>query len=227
MATIRPLDNPIYNALLTEHAVFSMGTGLARRFPAEIAPFGGLDAGGELDLLNLFALGEQAILVGGQPERLDGWEVVKGFEVIQFVHASPSSVPLREPGREPVQLLSEDDLAAMLTLTSLAYPSYFRAGTARLGDYCGIYEGPELIAMAGVRMRRPGFEEISAICTHPDHRGRGLGSAVTRFMIDRIVSRVNTPFLHTESDNPAQLMYRKLGFEDRTLLPVQVLRRVI
>ena len=53
------LDNPMYNALLTEHAPVAIGGGRARRFPAQIAPFGGLESGGEADLLSLFQIGEQ------------------------------------------------------------------------------------------------------------------------------------------------------------------------
>ena len=48
---------------------------------------------------------------------------------------------------------------------------------------------------------------------------------MTRFIITRILERGHTPFLHTESDNPAQQMYRKLGFEVRTSLPVKLLAR--
>ena len=154
------LDNPMYNALLTEHAPFAIGTGLARRFPAEIAPFGGLIQGGEPDLLDLYAPGETAILLGDQPASFDGWGVQKEFDVLQFVSRSS----LRESEPTDVKLLSDQDVPAMLALTAIAYPSYFRAGTPRLGDYCGIYDGPNLVAMAGVRMRLPGFEEISAIC---------------------------------------------------------------
>ncbi len=215
------LDNPMYNALLTEHASFAVGSGLARRFPAEVAPFGGLESGGEEELRQLFAEGEQAVFVGKCPSELTGWEFVKQFDVLQLIHTKYTSVS----GLSSIQMMAEKDVSAMLQLTAMVYPSYFRPGTAQLGGYCGIYSDTELISMAGIRMKLPGYEEISAICTHLDHRGKGLGAAVTRFMIERIKARGNTPFLHTESDNPAQEMYKKLGFEIRATLPVKVLRR--
>lgn len=215
------LDNPMYSALQTEHASFASGSGLALRFPAEVAPFGGIAPGGEKDALTLFEPGERAVFVGLSPEDLTGWEVLKEFHVIQMQHTFFDSVS----ESVSVRLLSEDDTPAMLKLTSLVYPSYFRPETARLGEYCGIYSDTELIAMTGIRMKVPGYEEVSAICTHFDYRGKGLGKIVTNFMIQRILSRGNTPFLHTESDNPAQQMYRKLGFEDRAMLPVCVLKR--
>ncbi len=215
------LDNPMYNALLTEHASIAVGTGHARRFPSRVAPFGGLAPGGEADLLPLFQLGEQAVFVGESPVGPGGWTIIKMFNVIQMTMGATQSVS----ELSSIRLLTVSDVPAMLKLTSLVYPSYFRAETARLGEYCGIFEGEELIAMAGIRMKLPGYEEVSAICTHLDHRGKGLGSAVTQFMVQRIIQRGNTPFLHTESDNPAQQMYKKLGFEPRALLPVNVMER--
>lgn len=211
----------MYNALLTGHASVAAGKRLARRFPSQVAPFGGLAPGGEADLLPLFEPGEQAVLVGESPVDQGGWRVIKTFDVIQMTMGATQSVS-ESPS---IQLLTTSDVPAMLKLTSLVYPSYFRAETARLGEYCGIFEGEDLIAMAGIRMKLPGYEEVSAICTHLDHRGKGLGQKVTNFMLQRIISRGNTPFLHTESDNPAQQMYKKLGFEPRALLPVKVLVR--
>ncbi|HME59206.1 MAG TPA: hypothetical protein VKF63_12765, partial [Terracidiphilus sp.] len=36
------LDNPIWNALLTEHAFLALGDGLARRYPPAIGPLSGI-----------------------------------------------------------------------------------------------------------------------------------------------------------------------------------------
>ena len=215
------LDNPMYNALLTEHSSVAIGTGLARRFPSQVAPFGGLELGGDCELRDLFDQGERAVFVGVTPLDPGSWIPVKEFNVIQMVYSGNSSVT----EQSSVQLLGEVDVSAMLTLTTLVYPSYFRPETARLGEYCGIYSNNELIAMAGIRMKLPGYEEVSAICTHLDHRGKGLGSTVTSYMVQRILARGNSPFLHTECDNPAQEMYRKLGFEPRSTLPVKVMER--
>lgn len=217
---MHPLDNPMYSALSTVHSPFAVVNKTARRFPAEVAPFGGVLPGHEDDVHDLYSAAESAVFVGVIPPTR-GWEVQKSFEVIQMIH--DQSHPVTE--HLQVQILTTDDVPAMLKLTSLVYPNYFRSATAQLGEYCGIYSSSELIAMAGIRMKLPGYEEISAICTHLDHRGKGLGAAVTRFMVHRILQRESIPFLHTESDNPAQDMYRKLGFETRATLPVAVLKR--
>jgi predicted GNAT family acetyltransferase len=70
--------------------------------------------------------------------------------------------------------------------------------------------------MAGERMQMPGFIEISAVCTHPDYRGRGYGAALMRAVGDRILSEGERPFLHAYASNTGAIaLYRKLGFELR------------
>lgn len=70
--------------------------------------------------------------------------------------------------------------------------------------------------MAGERLRTDDFIEISAVCTHPDFRGRGLGAALLCAVGARIVRDGATPFLHTYAENAdAIALYRKLGFEVR------------
>lgn len=209
------------SALRTDHARWAISRGGALRFPAAVAPFSGFEPGAEEDLLALHGSGERTVLVGQRPGDLGGWTVIKEFDVLQMTFEGDAP----EEQCSDISLLGADDIPKMLELTSLVYPSYFRAETATLGDYVGVRAGNALIAMAGVRMRLPGYEEISAICTHLDFRGQGLGSQVTRAMIQRIVRRGHIPFLHTESDNPAQKMYRKLGFETRAVLPIVVLER--
>jgi predicted GNAT family acetyltransferase len=46
-----------------------------------------------------------------------------------------------------------------------------------LGTYLGIRDGSRLIAMAGERIRAPGYVELSGISTHPQARRRGHRSS--------------------------------------------------
>jgi predicted GNAT family acetyltransferase len=79
--------------------------------------------------------------------------------------------------------------------------------------------------MAGQRMRVPGFVEVSAVCTHPDARGRGhAGTLMSRVMRD-IRDEGATPFLHAFADNPAVSIYRKLGFAQRRVFQLAVIKR--
>jgi predicted GNAT family acetyltransferase len=85
-----------------------------------------------------------------------------------------------------------------------------------LGVYLGIRRGGVLVAMAGERMRPPGWGEISAVCTDPDHRGQGLAGRLVRAVGAVIRERGDVPFLHASASNTAGIrLYRRLGFTHR------------
>ena len=113
----------------------------------------------------------------------------------------------------------------MLALTALTVPGPFFAETYRQGGYIGMYEAGQLIAMAGQRMRLPGFTEVSAVCTHPDYQGRGLGRALMEAVIAPILAQGEAAFLHCYPDNPAVRLYEALGFRYRTTMTYTVLSR--
>ena len=70
--------------------------------------------------------------------------------------------------------------------------------------------------MAGERLRVPGYVELSAICVHPEARGKGHAAALTQELMRRAFAQGERPFLHVRPDNgPAVALYRRLGFEAR------------
>ena len=114
----------------------------------------------------------------------------------------------------------------MVELAALTKPGPFLIRTHELGGYIGIRDQGRLVAMAGERFKLPGFTEVSAVCTHPDYRGRGYAAALTLAVATRIAARGETPFLHTFASNiNAIRLYEKLGFVLRTPMSVTVLRR--
>ena len=69
------------------------------------------------------------------------------------------------------------------------------------------------MAMAGERMKPDGFTEVSGVCAHPDHRGRGFAGALMRIVAGRILARGETPFLHAYASNRGAIgLYESLGF---------------
>jgi predicted GNAT family acetyltransferase len=111
----------------------------------------------------------------------------------------------------------------MLALVELTQPGPFRVRTVELGAYFGVFDSGELVAMAGERFRLPGFCEISAVCTRPDHRGRGLAAGLTARVAEGIQARGEVPFLHHSADNdPARRVYEALGFEFRREISIAV-----
>ena len=74
----------------------------------------------------------------------------------------------------------------MVALAALTHPGPFRSHTYRFGTYLGIRVDGVLAAMGGQRMHLPGYREVSAICTHPDFRGRGYA----RVIVARLVAAI-------------------------------------
>ncbi|MEI9852841.1 MAG: GNAT family N-acetyltransferase [Sphingomonas sp.] len=122
--------------------------------------------------------------------------------------------------------LGDADAPEMLALATLTEPGPFHAHTHSLGDFVGIRVGGRLAAMAGERMKLPGFTEVSAVCTHPDFRGRGYAGALMRVVIGGILARGETPILHSYATNRhAIALYESLGFRTRAELVFTVLAR--
>ena len=63
-------------------------------------------------------------------------------------------------------------------------PGPFKARTIELGTYLGIRENGRLVAMAGERLWIGNFREVSAVCTHPDARGRGYARALVARVVN-------------------------------------------
>ena len=95
--------------------------------------------------------------------------------------------PLRS-GPDIVELGAED-AADMLELATLTKPGPYLLRTHELGSFVGIRVEGKLVAMAGERLKVPGFTEISGVCTHPDFRGRGYAGILSRIVATRISER--------------------------------------
>jgi hypothetical protein len=226
MENLHPLDRPVWNALATRQAYLALGDpGTALRYPPDIEPFGATPANTPEQLL---ALGALTPIDGGIA-------VVETFKIVP----PPGLIVMFE---EPVQqmiapcipdpdhdtgiiALNDADAGEMRALAELTQPGPFHARTHELGDFVGVRENGKLIAMAGERMRVPGFTEISAVCTHPDARGRGLAANLMRVVAAKIVARGEQLFLHVYPHNKGAIsVYEKLGFRHRATVHLTVLR---
>ncbi|MBT9330905.1 GNAT family N-acetyltransferase [Paracidobacterium acidisoli] len=218
------LDNPIWHALSTEQQKLAAGNELAKRFPIDIAPLGALreqSAESYAALEDLASHDAVALFLDVEPAVPEGWEIVHRGEMYQMVCEAPVRVGMGAPIRD----LMQADVPAMLALTKLTEPGPFRERTIGLGRYLGIFDGELLVAMAGERLHLTGFTEVSAVCTHPDHRGRGYGNALVAAVADGIQRRGEMPFLHVKTENAAVRVYERLGFGVRRQLHLAVVRR--
>jgi ribosomal protein S18 acetylase RimI-like enzyme len=215
-----PLANPAWHALTTRQAALAEGAGRARRYREEVSVFAAvdeLDAGGWDALAELAGPAAGVVLVRdelGDPP--PGWSRPGGGTGHQMVATELADGLGTEAPAPAIRRLTPDDVGEMLALTQLAQPGPFLARTIEMGDYAGVFDGERLVAMAGERVRLPGHTEISAVCTHPDARGRGLATALTRHVGRAILDRGETPFLHVRRDNDDAIrVYERLGFTVR------------
>ncbi|WP_322657971.1 GNAT family N-acetyltransferase [Streptomyces justiciae] len=217
------LDNPVWAALDGPHAGFAERVGRAARYPADVYAFAALadpaDPAAWADLHALLGPGTTAKVKGVETVP-DGWDVVGGGQGVQLVDTGLRA----EPAPEAVRL-GPDDVPDILDLVARTRPGPYLARTVHLGTYLGIRHRGQLIALAGERLHLPGWTEISAVCTDPDHRGRGLGTRLVRAVAAGIRERGETPFLHAAANNASAVrLYESIGFTLRrrsTILQVR------
>jgi predicted GNAT family acetyltransferase len=223
-----PLDRPAWNALTSLQAHHAVGSGTAWRFHPEIGPICATRSHDAAGLAHLAALvPDEGILatIETQPHPLPPGTVAEKIADLVQLMASDPIAPYDHPD---LMLLSAADAPEMLVLATLTEPGPFAARTHELGTFWGIRVDGRLAAMAGERMRMPGYGEVSAVCVHPDFRGRGLGEIVCRKAMATVARAGLTPFLHAYADNHAALaLYRKLGFEVRQVMTVTMFRRAV
>jgi ribosomal protein S18 acetylase RimI-like enzyme len=228
---MHPLDNVIWRALTTRQAHFAEACGTARRFLRDITLLSGFaepNDEGYASLAKLAGAGGTAAVFLDEPyEPLEGWEYVAGAPLLQMV-AESGKVPIIAAG-SPAEVLElgDSDSPEMIALTSLTNPGPFGARTHELGNYVGIRSGRKLVAMAGQRLQVPGYTEVSAVCTDPEHTGKGYAAAVMSEVMRRIRERGETPMLHSRADNVRAIaLYERLGFRTRKQGHFAVLRKV-
>ncbi len=221
---MEPLDRPVWASLTTHHAPRSEGGELARRFAPDINVFASSRDDSPEALRALSALmqpGQRAYVlqvprIAVPPECV----VLKEAGGVQLV-ATRSLKP--EALDEGVEVLRESDAPEMLALATLTEPGPFLTRTHTMGRFIGVRIDGRLAAMAGERMRFPGFTEVSGVCVHPDFRGRGLARRLSACVAANIEARGDTPFLHSWTTNTAAIsLYESLGFRIRADVNVTI-----
>lgn len=219
------LDNPGWHSLNSYHRPLAIWGEIVARYQPNVlfgAAMPTYDPPGFEDLRTLVADEEViGLIMDTAPAEFSGWEILRMDPLHQMICKELRPAP----GVDAVEL-TPDDVPEMLELVALTEPGPFLPGTIKLGNYFGVRQEGQLIAMAGQRLHLPGFCEISAVCTHPDYRGRGYAGGLTTLIAQKIVARGEIPFLHVElSNDAAARLYRKLGFRKRREVFVGILSR--
>jgi len=221
-----PLDHPIWTALTTTQRALAEGDARARRYPIEVTPFADMP---DLSAENFAALA--ALMSPTDIAVLFTLEAVKAPAEFKVVLADTGEQMIGTPIATPangvdIVTLGVDDVPDMVELTALTKPGPFSTRTHELGTFLGIRVDGQLVAMAGERMKPAHYTEMTAVCVHPSHRGRGYGQILLSAISRQIVSRGEIPFLHVFTSNHSAIaLYRRQGMEIRRRLHVTVLKK--
>jgi ribosomal protein S18 acetylase RimI-like enzyme len=224
---IHPLDRPVWSALNGRQSSLARRDADACRFAPEYGPFGAASnaSPASWEALRRLAGAEAGLyLVEAEPPRAPpGIPFRFEPECLQMV-AESGGPPGAAMPPFPVLDLAEGDAAEMLALATLTRPGPFSTATHKLGAFVGVRQAGRLVAMAGERMKPDGFTEVSAVCTHPEFRGQGYAPGLMRVVMDRIVARGETPFLHVYASNTGAIrVYEALGFRLRRRMAIGVI----
>ena len=221
-----PLDRPIWSALTTRQRDLAEGGALARRYPTAITPFADM---ADMSAESFAALGKL----------MSGSEIAVLFTPDPVVVPDEFKISLADTGEQligapaetaisgvEIVTLGAADIAEMIELTELTKPGPFYARTHELGTFLGIRIDGKLVAMTGERMKPANYTEMTAVCVHPDHRGRGYAQLLLGAVARQIVARGEIPFLHVFTNNTSAIaLYQRQGMKIRRRLHVTVVRK--
>lgn len=222
------LDNPAWHALISGNKNLAQGSDTVKAFPEEVSPIVGLleyTADSFNALYDIIPSNNPVVVFTvDDPEIPDLWSILVSLTGLQMVYTG-SALPVLEADEE-VASLTDEDIPQMLALTKLTNPGPFSSRTIDFGHYEGIFKGGQLIAMAGQRLHPFDYAEISAVCTHPDHTGKGYARQLILRQVHRIMTSGGIPFLHVKGDNERAInVYKNLGFEVRRSISFFVLQK--
>jgi len=228
------LDNPIWRALSTTHAAFAEGDDFARGYPPAVTPLAAIR---DPSVASLKALGRllrprgrmAGLFLDAPLELASDWALVRQIPLNQMIwtgeRSESKTVYSADRQEDGIELLNLSHAREMLSLAEMTQPGPFGMRTPELGTYFGIRRAGQLVAMAGERLRFPGYTEVSAVCTKPHHQGHGYAGALVKAVVRHIIARGEIPFLHVAGENlHAIRLYERLGFRTRRSLDLLVVR---
>lgn len=158
---------------------------------------------GDAELIAALVRGIPGLVAAGGPEFL--W---------METTAPPSHVP------EGVEWLDGEGKKEAAALFDTCFPdSYAQPGRPGTHRWAGAYDpdgGGTLLAVAGDAWSGAGCGFMAGVVTRPEARGRGLGAAVSRFVVDALVREHGRAALMVDADNTAAVAaYRRAGMSGR------------
>ena len=209
------LYNPVYNALLSRDAHLGSGVGEVRWFDEQVSPFAGFPEEYKKGFDDLYySLPSERTILYATPQEIKepaGWQLLREIKGLQFIYTGG---PMRDEHSIKLVALHKENVKEMIALAVLTKPGPFAERTIEFGNYFGIFDSGQLVAMTGQRLHVAAYTEISAVCTHPAHLGKGYAAALMQHQLNLILSHGQIPFLHVREDNARAIaLYERLQFK--------------
>ena len=206
--------NPVWHALETRQRHLGRFAGDAGKYVTEVAPFaavGSRSREASRQLCSLLSPDEVVYMMGAAPVEVPGLVVKGTLPGLQMVLAARADAP-PAPSVQ-ISRLTCDNAAEMVALTEIAFPGYFRIRTCEMGSYYGVRVGGRLVSMAGERFAFDRYVEISGVCTHPEHTGKGYAAAlITQLLVEHRRDGWLSCLHLSATNKRAKELYERLGF---------------
>lgn len=193
-----------------------MYAGEACKFATDVAPFaavGSHSVEASRELHSLLTPGEVVYMMAAPPLEIPGLVLQGTGQGLQMIFPEDASPLAEGHAGVAIEELSCNDASEMVELTGLAFPGYFRVRTCEMGTYYGVRVAGQLVSMGGERFAFDRYKEISAVCTHPDYRGKGYAAAlITRLLLDHRRDGWLSCLHLAASNHEAKDLYARLGF---------------
>jgi len=213
------LINPVWQSLAEAHRALALDYGPAQFYPPDYCAFGALadpDTGAAqlaayaaLTAADFYIVGHRPAL----PPSLRLRRELLCWQMLREQHTHSENTPNGPDSSATIVALGPEHAADLFGLVKLVLPGFFQEKTHLLGHYFGVFEGGQLVAATGVRMRMHGFSEVSGVATHPDFTRRGYAQQLVAHTADYILGQGQLPYLHVAQTNVGAIaLYEKLGF---------------
>ena len=214
-------SNIAWHSLQHEQAPLAISAGKAKRFKSDVSEIIAFENNNRPDfegLARISEAGDSMYSIGWSGPVPAGWLLEVDAQVNELIWQGQlpdqvEDVTEDHVTEESVIRLDQTHVTQMLELVVLTKPGPFSERTIEMGDYFGIVENGQLIAMAGERLHAGRFREISGVCTRPGYQGRGLARLLMHKLIRLECDRNQIPFLHVVEGNDHALdIYLRMGF---------------